>query len=80
MRVSLAARQTGILQKHLPPFSSPQALQLDSSENAKLGIMALTIGIPSAPVLRVVSENFPGVRISSGNDLVVNDSSKAAAT
>ncbi|KAM7370979.1 hypothetical protein PAMP_010485 [Pampus punctatissimus] len=35
-----------------------ETLQLSSSENAKLGIMASNIGIPSAPVLKVVSENF----------------------
>lgn len=35
-----------------------ETLQLNSSENAKLAYMASTIGIPSAPVLRVVSENF----------------------
>ncbi|XP_076616350.1 colony stimulating factor 3 (granulocyte) a isoform X1 [Chaetodon auriga] len=35
-----------------------EALKLNSSENAKLTLMASTIGIPSAPVLRVVSENF----------------------
>ncbi|XP_041819168.1 colony stimulating factor 3 (granulocyte) a [Chelmon rostratus] len=35
-----------------------EALQLSSSENAKLVLMAATIGIPSAPVLRAVSENF----------------------
>ncbi|XP_010734587.1 colony stimulating factor 3 (granulocyte) a isoform X2 [Larimichthys crocea] len=35
-----------------------EGLKLNSSENAKLVIMAATIGIPSAPVLRPVSENF----------------------
>ncbi|XP_039991573.1 colony stimulating factor 3 (granulocyte) a [Xiphias gladius] len=35
-----------------------EALQLNSPENAKLDIMAQNIGIPPAPVLRVVSENF----------------------
>ncbi|XP_034414165.1 colony stimulating factor 3 (granulocyte) a isoform X2 [Cyclopterus lumpus] len=35
-----------------------ETLQLNSSENAKLVFMASTIGIPSAPVLRGVSENF----------------------
>ncbi|XP_068439935.1 colony stimulating factor 3 (granulocyte) a isoform X2 [Clinocottus analis] len=35
-----------------------EALQLNSSENAKLVFMASSIGIPSAPVLRAVSENF----------------------
>ncbi|CAK6964107.1 uncharacterized protein LOC128381154 [Scomber scombrus] len=35
-----------------------ETLQLNSSENAKLGIMASNIGILSPPVLRVVSENF----------------------
>lgn len=44
-------------------ISPPQTLQLDSPENAKLVIMASTIGIPSAPVLRVVSENFTVVSI-----------------
>lgn len=34
-----------------------ETLQLNSSENGKLGRMAITIGIPSAPVLRVVSES-----------------------
>lgn len=43
---------------HHLPISVPQALQLNSSENDKLVIMASTIGIPSAPVLRVVSDNF----------------------
>ncbi|KAF7657624.1 hypothetical protein LDENG_00024210 [Lucifuga dentata] len=33
-------------------------LQLNSSENAKLEIMASNIGIPSAPVLKVISDNF----------------------
>ncbi|XP_054455064.1 colony stimulating factor 3 (granulocyte) a [Anoplopoma fimbria] len=35
-----------------------ETLQLNSSENAKLVFMASNIGIPSAPALRVVSENF----------------------
>nr|XP_019938526.1 PREDICTED: uncharacterized protein LOC109626803 isoform X1 [Paralichthys olivaceus] len=35
-----------------------ETLQLDSAENAKLEIMAANIGIPPAPVLRAVSENF----------------------
>nr|XP_046233275.1 colony stimulating factor 3 (granulocyte) a isoform X2 [Scatophagus argus] len=35
-----------------------EALQLNSSENAKLVTMASMIGIPSAPVLKVVSESF----------------------
>ncbi|XP_044035637.1 colony stimulating factor 3 (granulocyte) a isoform X2 [Siniperca chuatsi] len=35
-----------------------ETLQLNSSENSKLVIMASNIGIPSAPVLRVVSKNF----------------------
>ncbi|KAG8009085.1 hypothetical protein GBF38_011692 [Nibea albiflora] len=35
-----------------------EGLKLNSSENAKLVIMAATIGIPSAPVLRPVSDNF----------------------
>lgn len=43
---------------HHLSISVPQALQLNSSENAKLVIMASTIGIPSAPVLRVLSDNF----------------------
>uniref|UniRef100_A0A3P8S5X2 Colony stimulating factor 3 (granulocyte) a n=1 Tax=Amphiprion percula TaxID=161767 RepID=A0A3P8S5X2_AMPPE len=34
-----------------------ETLQLNSSENGKLETMASTIGIPSASVLRVVSEN-----------------------
>ncbi|XP_047465619.1 granulocyte colony-stimulating factor-like [Mugil cephalus] len=34
-----------------------ETLQLNSSENAKLATMASIIGIPPAPVLRVVSEN-----------------------
>ncbi|XP_008288010.1 colony stimulating factor 3 (granulocyte) a isoform X2 [Stegastes partitus] len=34
-----------------------ETLKLNSSENAKLVIMASTIGIPSAPVIKVVSEN-----------------------
>ncbi|XP_024862162.1 granulocyte colony-stimulating factor [Kryptolebias marmoratus] len=36
-----------------------ETLQLNSSENAKLVTMASTIGIPPAPVLRAISENFP---------------------
>ncbi|KAF1374046.1 hypothetical protein PFLUV_G00245200 [Perca fluviatilis] len=35
-----------------------ETLQLNSSENAKLVMMASTIGIPSAPVVTVVSENL----------------------
>ncbi|XP_073346178.1 colony stimulating factor 3 (granulocyte) a [Pagrus major] len=35
-----------------------QALQLNSSENSKLAMMAKTIGIPSAPVLKAVSESY----------------------
>ncbi|KAM4526884.1 colony stimulating factor 3 (granulocyte) a [Fundulus diaphanus] len=35
-----------------------QTLQLTSSENTKLATMASTIGIPPAPLLRAVSENF----------------------
>ncbi|XP_040922992.1 colony stimulating factor 3 (granulocyte) a [Toxotes jaculatrix] len=35
-----------------------EALQLNSSDNTKFEIMASNIGIPSAPVLRPVSENF----------------------
>ncbi|XP_070708166.1 colony stimulating factor 3 (granulocyte) a [Pempheris klunzingeri] len=35
-----------------------ETLQLNSSENAKLVIMASNIGIPTAPVLRAVSESF----------------------
>lgn len=35
-----------------------ETLQLNSSDNAKLGIMATNIGIPSVPVLKVVSEKF----------------------
>ncbi|XP_028264179.1 uncharacterized protein LOC114437585 isoform X2 [Parambassis ranga] len=34
-----------------------ESLQLNSSENAKLVTMATFIGIPSAPVLKVASEN-----------------------
>ncbi|XP_051795574.1 colony stimulating factor 3 (granulocyte) a [Acanthochromis polyacanthus] len=34
-----------------------EALKLNSSENGQLDTMASTIGLPSAPVLRVVSEN-----------------------
>lgn len=34
-----------------------ETLQLNSSENAKFELMASKIGIPPAPVLRVVSEN-----------------------
>lgn len=34
-----------------------ESLQLNSSENTKLVIMASNIGIPPAPILRVVSEN-----------------------
>ncbi|KAF3853420.1 hypothetical protein F7725_014108 [Dissostichus mawsoni] len=35
-----------------------ETLKLNSSENAKFVTMASTIGIPPAPVLKVVSENF----------------------
>ncbi|KAK2820205.1 hypothetical protein Q5P01_023164 [Channa striata] len=35
-----------------------QTLRLDSAENSKLATMASIIGIPPAPVLRAVSENF----------------------
>ncbi|KAM7381866.1 hypothetical protein PAMA_012630 [Pampus argenteus] len=35
-----------------------ETLQLNSSDNAKLGIMASNIGIPPPPVLKVVSEDF----------------------
>uniref|UniRef100_A0A3Q2T8E6 Uncharacterized LOC105919975 n=1 Tax=Fundulus heteroclitus TaxID=8078 RepID=A0A3Q2T8E6_FUNHE len=35
-----------------------QTLQLTSSENTKLATLASTIGIPPAPLLRAVSENF----------------------
>lgn len=35
-----------------------ETLQLNSSENDKFALMASTINIPSAPVLRAVSENF----------------------
>ncbi|KAL3051263.1 hypothetical protein OYC64_001516 [Pagothenia borchgrevinki] len=35
-----------------------QTLKLNSSENANFVTMASTIGIPAAPVLKVVSENF----------------------
>ncbi|XP_035514127.1 uncharacterized protein LOC118325522 [Morone saxatilis] len=35
-----------------------EALRLNSSENANLQTMAVNIGIPSAPVLKVVSEHF----------------------
>lgn len=34
-----------------------ETLQLNSTENAKLSRMAATIGLPTAPVLKVVSEN-----------------------
>lgn len=39
-------------------LSPHQTLQLNSSENGKFALMASTIGIPSAPVVRVVSENI----------------------
>ncbi|XP_033962699.1 colony stimulating factor 3 (granulocyte) a isoform X2 [Pseudochaenichthys georgianus] len=35
-----------------------ETLKLNSSENANFVTMASTIGIPAAPVLKVVSENF----------------------
>ncbi|KAM8728960.1 colony stimulating factor 3 (granulocyte) a isoform 1-T1 [Acanthopagrus schlegelii] len=35
-----------------------QALQLNSTENAKLAMIAKTIGMPSAPVLKAVSESY----------------------
>lgn len=35
-----------------------ETLKLNSSENEKLGVMATNIGIPSAPVLKSLSENF----------------------
>ncbi|KAM4715117.1 granulocyte colony-stimulating factor-like isoform 1-T2 [Anableps anableps] len=35
-----------------------ETLKLTSSENTKFATMATTIGIPPAPVLRAVSENF----------------------
>ncbi|KAJ4940079.1 hypothetical protein JOQ06_026389 [Pogonophryne albipinna] len=35
-----------------------ESLKLNSSENANFVTMASTIGIPAAPVLKVVSENF----------------------
>ncbi|XP_026206534.1 colony stimulating factor 3 (granulocyte) a isoform X2 [Anabas testudineus] len=35
-----------------------QTLQLNSPENSKLATMAANIGIPSAPVLKAVSETF----------------------
>ncbi|TKS89983.1 hypothetical protein D9C73_024113 [Collichthys lucidus] len=49
-----------------------EGLKLNSSENAKLVIMAATIGIPSAPVLRPVSENF-SVQASDSPHLDKND-------
>lgn len=47
------------------PISSSllQSLKLNSSENTKLVIMASTIGIPPAPVLKALSENFTVVSI-----------------
>lgn len=35
-----------------------ETLKLNSSENEKLGVMASNIGIPSAPVLKTLSESF----------------------
>ncbi|XP_056285857.1 colony stimulating factor 3 (granulocyte) a [Pseudoliparis swirei] len=50
-----------------------ETLQLNSSENAMLVFMASTIGIPSAPVLRAVSDNFTVetslIRMSEGFQL-----------
>ncbi|TNN39529.1 hypothetical protein EYF80_050305 [Liparis tanakae] len=50
-----------------------ETLQLNSSENAMLVFMASTIGIPSAPVLRAVSDNFTVetslIRMSEGLQL-----------
>lgn len=48
-------------------FSLHQALKLDSPQNAKLAVMASNIGIPSAPVLRVVSESFSLVSLQQEN-------------
>lgn len=59
--LSLPVQKHVFVTLHHFPISAPQALQLNSSENAKLVIMASTIGIPSAPVLRVVSDNFAPV-------------------
>lgn len=36
-----------------------EALMLNSSENEKFGVMASNIGIPSAPILKTLSESFP---------------------
>lgn len=44
-------------------LSPPQALQLNSTENERLAMIAKTIGIPSAPVLKAVSENYTLVSI-----------------
>ncbi|XP_029933803.1 colony stimulating factor 3 (granulocyte) a [Myripristis murdjan] len=61
----LVERSHSLIQKVL--LSIPEAhkscihtetLQLNSAENAKLVVMAANIGIPSAPVLKVVSDNF----------------------
>ncbi|KAM3591608.1 uncharacterized protein V6R79_004752 [Siganus canaliculatus] len=35
-----------------------EALQLNSTENERFALMASTIGIPAAPAIRTVSENF----------------------
>ncbi|XP_074519540.1 colony stimulating factor 3 (granulocyte) a isoform X2 [Halichoeres trimaculatus] len=62
----IVQRSRGLIQKIL--LSIPDAhsscihtetLQLDSSENEKLGVMASNIGIPTAPVLKTLSESFP---------------------
>lgn len=46
------------LHRLTPSFSLKQSFKLNSSENAKLAIMARNIRIPSAPVLQNVSDNF----------------------
>jgi len=50
---------------HVIPL--PQMLQLNSSENVKLVTMASIIGIPPAPVVRAVSENFTLVGVFHWN-------------
>ncbi|CAL9698930.1 unnamed protein product [Knipowitschia caucasica] len=57
----LVRRSQSLIQKILPSISevhrSAVYIQLDSQKNSSLAIMASKIGIPQAPILRVVSEN-----------------------
>uniref|UniRef100_A0A3B3ZKH9 Colony stimulating factor 3 (granulocyte) a n=2 Tax=Periophthalmus magnuspinnatus TaxID=409849 RepID=A0A3B3ZKH9_9GOBI len=62
----LVQRSHSLIQKILLSISDVHSssihiktLKLNSTENRKMEIMASNIGIPNAPVLTVVSENFP---------------------